>query len=1211
MPEFQPIRVLCECTGVDLVHPPDRQPPGKFPFLKNARSVQEGGITSRPGFGAPLNPAPFDQIDVHSVRRMNNENPNASPSFRRFVGAGAKLFSVDAGLIDTGYSANPLSLIPWRPDQSTEPWLYVGDSNKMRKVRMDTTVQTNYRIGIVPPTAAPFVQGGVPLYTIVSEFTSAGGWANGGTAGTITEVARDPAPHDTIVGLLDFNVDPGFGSIGWCNISPANAASDFSWIGVGSRLLIGDGGGTAETVTVTEVHTRLSSSTILAIDYDTPGGPGLATIQATDPLLGLSRNSMVQLEGGEIPYVLSVTIGPDGLYSFRVFCDDVHVAGDTVVGIACFRAYLANAGHVAGETITAASIKSTIATGIGTLTLSTNLDLSKAGARPMSPEDYLHVSIRVDTPANLSEGRLLVDVDSTTNNFTQNLYYLPFRPADSTPALVGTLTSLQALQTAAQNLLIGEVEANVPTPGFANSTDPQIGSGASAVVPDSEQLFAGNQAWTELLIPYSALQRVGSDSTRSLANVKAIQIYFNCTGSINVQVSAWWVGGTFGPDTAPPTAQPLLYRYRYRSTLTGAKSQQSPATRALVQAQTDGTITGISNGAISFRQEVLVYPFLSFDLQVDQIDIERFGGVLNEWHYVGTVPNNGSPIFHDSYSDEEIKTNPPLEIDAVLPFPSFDDPITGTVNVIGTAVRWVSGPKFNVTWAPGQEILIGGVAYIVYGQPVSNVLLYTVQNVGVLVAATFLVAEPVLTGEPMAFIIGPFADNFLLSWGDPRNPGTIRATKGNDPDSAPIEYFLELCSPSEPIIGGVIYDNNAVVASNKRFWRIGIDANALAAGRGNILTKEELNVGHGLFAPWAICAGPAIFFLGDDGVPYETQGALANSLIEDDIRPLFPRDGVAGAITNGIYPPDLTITNRLRFGYVQNKLRFDFQNTNAQQFCLLYDPLRKGWWPWIYEAVEMNFAYWEEGESLLSELLLGQDGNVYQVSGAGDNGANIDVQIQFPYVNSGQSRSQKFYGDLMVDADPAGAGTVTIQQKFDLGAVSRAAQQLQGNGRKEFPLDTFGGQGQLAFNVGALVEWSSSSAAPTIYEWQPFAYDTGTVLRTSWASIPTSHGFRGWQHIREGYLPILMPQIGTLSLIVIVDGVALPAFTFTPTVAGQLQKIRFDAVPNKGLLYEYQIAPSSVPFLIFEKDLEIEAKPWGSPGPYALLRPFGDGFGIQ
>jgi hypothetical protein len=709
------------------------------------------------------------------------------------------------------------------------------------------------------------------------------------------------------------------------------------------------------------------------------------------------------------------------------------------------------------------------------------------------------------------------------------------------------------------------------------------------------------------MIPYATLQRVGADATRSMANVQSVQVYINCTGTVTVQASSWWVGGTYGPDTTPVTAQPYLYRYRYRSTLTGAKSQQSPGTRAQVVATPDGSITGLSNGAVAYRQQVLVYPFLSTDPQVDQIDIERFGGVLNEWHFVGTVPNLGSPVLADDYSDDDIKTNPPLETDVVLPFPSFDDPITGTVNTAGTAVRWVSGPKFNLTWAPGQEILIAGIPYTVYGQPISDTLLYTVQNVGVLTGAALLVAEPVLTGIPMPFIIGPFAENFLLSWGDPRNAGTIRCTKGNDPDAAPIKYYLELCSPSEPIIGGVIYDNNAIVASNKRFWRIGIDANALATGQGNVLTKEELDVGHGLFSPWAICAGPAIFFLGDDGVPYASNGASATSLVEDDLRPLFPRDGVPGKTTNGIYPPDLTVTNRLRFAWVQNRLRFDFQNTlgGGEQFCLVYDPLRKGWWPWIYESVEMNTAYWEEGESLVSELLLGQDGHVYQAGGFGDNGAVIDVKIQFPYISSGNSRTQKFYGDVMMDIDPGGVSNVQVTQQFDLGAITGATQTITGNGRAQYPLDTQAGSGQLAYNVGALVTWSSATASATAYEWQPSAYDTGTVLRTSWASLPTSNGLHGWQHVRDGYLALSMPSLGTLNLIITVDGKPLPPFPFTPTVPNQLQKIRFDAVANKGLLYQYSIAPGP-PFLLFEKDLEIEAKQWGSTGEYVVLRPFGD-----
>ena len=1196
MPQFQPIRVPFECLGVDLVHPPDRQPQGKYPFLNNARSVQEGTITARPGYGAPLNAVPFDQANVHSIRRMNNSLPGANPTSRRFVGAGTKLYSADAGVIDTGYSGDPLSLVVWRPDQSVEPWMYVGDKNKMRKCRMDGSTQTNYQVGITPPTAAPVCTLSQPFYQEIQDFFSISGWSNSGDAGSPSSVAR--AAASTTIGNILYDT----GTTGWANVAVLNSAGNYGWLGLGMLLTFNQGAGNGEEVVVQEVHLKVASTTILGIQYDV-GTTGLATVQAAEPLAGIDRNSLMDFNVGsmsteEVASILSYTIGPDGLYSFRVRLGYTHVAGEPIAGVPSFRCYTTH-NHVPTEPITATAMKSTVtfSTGTGKLTNtalyspSAPLNLSQCSSiiggggtsgRPLTPDDYLHISLLVNNPAAITQILVQLDVDAATNNFTQNYYQINVQQNLAQALLTGGATALNTLETAAQATLINEVVAPSGGPGFA-------GAAASPnLTPNFLQLYGGNNAWTEILVPLSELQRVGSDTTRSLANVAAFQIIIQCSATVNIEISSWYVGGGYGCNTGLPESQYLNWRYRYRSSLTGAKSQQSPGVRTGVQA---------------YRQQGLITPTVSTDPQVDWIDIERFGGVLNEWHYVGSVPNNAGDFpFSDSYMDDEIKTAPALEIDTVLPFPSFDVPMTGICNVVGTDVKWVSGATFNTSWAPGQEILIDGIAYTVYGQPNSTTDLQTVENVGVLTGVPFVVAEPTLIGQPLPHIIGPFEQGqFLLGWGDPRNPGTIYATKGNDPDSAPIQYYLELSDPSEPIVGGVVWDNNAIIASNKRFWRISIDANAVQTGQGNVLVKQELQVGRGLFAPWAICAGPLIWFLDEAGVPCETGGGPAVSIVEDDLRPLFPHDGSAALAVNGYNPPDLTQTTKLRMAYANGKMRFMFQDTTAAQVSWDYDPTRKGW-KFNTFAVPINLAYWEEGESLDSELLCGQNGNVYQVGGFSDNGAAITVNAQVPYQFN--SRTEKFVGDNWLDADPQGVTNLTVQQTFDLGAVVNTAQPIAGASRAQYPLNTSNSNGQLARNAGLLITWSSASAAPVLYEWQPWFYDTGTVLRTSWASLPTSHGLEGWQHMREGYLPFLMPVAGTVNLIVTIDGVAQVMYPFNPT-ANRLQKLLVDFLPAKGLMYEWQLQ-SSTPFLIFAKDLEIKAKSWGSTGPYLTLKPFGD-----
>lgn len=1214
MGKYQPIRTVFDISGIDCVHPPDRLAPDKLPYALNIRSVVDGGFTSRPGYGAPLNATPFSG-QCHSIRRLNSTIPGSSPTSRRFVGAGTTLYSVDAGQIDTGYSGNPLSLVTWRPDQSPAPWMYVYDSQRMQKCQMNAA-QTHYNIGIAPPTVAPTVELSTPGYTIVDDFLSASGWAETGTSGAPTEITRN-LPSATIGYILYDS-----GSTGWANISPTNTQDDYHWIGGGARLALNSGGGDAETIIVQEVHLQVSNSTISGIVYDS-GSTGLCTIQAANPLAGISRESMLLLNSGggtaEAVRVLSIAEGPDGLYSFRCSTVNNHAATETLTGLASFRCYCANT-HSSTETITGGGLTFGTTKGIGSIYKLSNLDLSQAAGRPLTRDDIMHISVWVDNPNNLIEARIMLNISGSDTSFDTDWYYFSFQPAFNSAAISGSQTSLQALQTAATNALLQDVTVAIPSAGLTGATQPAYGTpGQSPIgqydaygtyssvdVPASEQLYAGSEDWTEIYIPFSALTRIGADATRSIANVNAIGLWVNCSGTVNIQASAWWVGGGYGPNTLAATAQPLLYRYRYRSKETGAKSQQSPATRSTLQVNPNGSINGSTSGLIAQRQQVAVTAALSADPQVDQIDFERFGGVNLGWNYVGTLPNTGTPTFLDTYADADIVTNPPLETDAVMPWPSFDIPRSGTCNVVGTQVTWISGDQFNTSWAPGQEILINGIPYTVYGQPGSATSLATVENVDVLTNVPFLVAEPVLIGQPLPYVIGPFSSNFLLGWGDPRNPGLIYATKGGDPDSAPLNYYLELSSPSEPIVGGVIFDDNAIVASTKRFWRVSIDPQAVASGQGNVLTAVEIPVGRGLFSPWAICAGPVIWFLGDDGVPYATTGSAAASLVENDLRPLFPHDGGPGIGFDGFEPPDLTQTTKLRFSYVESHLRFDYQDTNAVQRTLLYDPARKGWLPDQY-TVPMNLGYWEEGQSLTSELLLGQDGNVYQVGGFSDNGYPIPVTAYTPVVNGGNPRTEKFWSDQWLDADPQGATNLSLIQGFyfftqTFPAITVGAGQT---GRGSYPLDINSQQGILGQNAQVQISWSSATAAPVIYEWQAWAEDTGTVLRTSWASLPTSHGLKGYQHVRDGYLPVYLPNAGTVNLVVTCDGQVQATIPFNPS-AGRLQKLRWDFPPNpnKALMFQYNL--NGVPVLVFEKDLEVTVKAWGSAGPYQNLKPFGD-----
>jgi hypothetical protein len=146
-----PEGLVLDFHGMDLVNPVDRIPEGKYAYAQNVRRYLGGGTTSR---------ATQDSISytlpsaVHSLRRLNDLTP-AGPvlGFVIIGGASDKIYS-NATQVDSGYSGNQVSLIPFRPNASVQPWMYCFDSQKSGKVRSDGL---RYRVGIAEPQASPTI----------------------------------------------------------------------------------------------------------------------------------------------------------------------------------------------------------------------------------------------------------------------------------------------------------------------------------------------------------------------------------------------------------------------------------------------------------------------------------------------------------------------------------------------------------------------------------------------------------------------------------------------------------------------------------------------------------------------------------------------------------------------------------------------------------------------------------------------------------------------------------------------------------------------------------------------------------------------------------------------------------------------------------------------------------------------------------------------
>jgi hypothetical protein len=158
--------------GMDTVHPPDGLPANKFAYAQNVRAYIGERTSARAQEDPPVLTLPSS---VHSLRRLNDLTP-AGPSagFVLVGGAGGSLYA-NGTQVASGLSGDPLSLIPFRPAASVQPWMYVGDSaqwgvtidsssgsieviwlapNGMLKVRSDGVC---YAMGVEEPHVAPSI----------------------------------------------------------------------------------------------------------------------------------------------------------------------------------------------------------------------------------------------------------------------------------------------------------------------------------------------------------------------------------------------------------------------------------------------------------------------------------------------------------------------------------------------------------------------------------------------------------------------------------------------------------------------------------------------------------------------------------------------------------------------------------------------------------------------------------------------------------------------------------------------------------------------------------------------------------------------------------------------------------------------------------------------------------------------------------------------
>lgn len=1225
-PKFNRTTERFYVRGIDLNNPQDSVRQGFVPIIENVRSFTEGVIQPRQGLGG--GPAALagtvlaGKSPVHSIRRLNDP---ASNTFARIVGVGDSLafgttvFPYTRAQYNGSnvvFSGNPLALIPYRPDQSPQSWMYVGDSpganNFMYKIAINGTV---HQMGLQPPTVPPTITNGAQVFgtQLYTNFQNAAGWTNDGTVIT-TGIASQTRVNVGVINTTVVVYDDGRaipnGSPGWCNIVLPAAA--ISVLGRGAILEVVTGGPTLTQLLVHDVFPTNSVAllSIANIIYDS-GVNGTCTIQASTAVDELVQDTIIFIGGLFYARVTSIAKGPDGSLSFRCSTGINTVgAGQTLAVIPSARVYDTGAGMTpaGGDPIGQRDITTGTPTppvpGIGWLNINTAVDLTEfhtisANGLGVTDDDYVHLSFQTTDLSAITQGRILFNNDAeVTPTYTRNFYYRAFTPNDLVSATTAKDTSINNRNT----IIINRQLDNGGRPVYSGSglesgnDDPwaarrdareargsRIDNPPKLVAPGTDpnapttddparsQTGTGASQWHELIFRRGELVRVGNDESRGYNNINGFRLELtinsNTGPTVGIAINSLSLYGSGALDVGD-RGDVYLYRYRYRCSTTGVRSNYSPVGRAYAKP---------------YRETVSVVCTSSTAPEVDKIDIERWGGSLTNWIYVGTC-SNSTRTFTDTIADDALVANVAFsEGDSNFqPFPCLLPPKTGTTAVAGVCgimVRDV-GANFDPRWVKDTPLKIDGVQTAIT-RVLSSSLMEIRDSLGTRSSVAWEIPQPEII-QPVRSLWGPYNGRFF-GCGDSNNPGTVYWTTGNNPDSTQESFYLEVTATSEPLQGGGIFNGRCYVFSSERLFlleEIGPDS----------FIAIEVPGRNGLFSPWALCVGERMWYLDKDGI-YQTAGGDPINITDRTMRPLFVREGTGGQAVNGFNPPKIVAGEEanLRLAYYDSRLYFTYRDSANTYRVLSYTVFagpeggsEAGWWPDVYTP-GLSCLYGEEGTAVHSLLAGGTNGNLYSIGGPSDNGSAIAWHLRSGAYDAGDRRALKLWGDSIVEADPNNATiNVAIGYNNYSNTLALTPTSFTGATRVQQILDISSGSEFEARNIQLDLTGSSTTATPLLYFWEPsFALrPEASVLRASQWEDAGQFGDKFFQGIKirantGGITRTVQVQYDIAgvgdTLLINHNGDLQKDYSFAGAfTANQVRLIPTDGAPDAWQLYDWQ-----------------------------------------
>ena len=1006
--------------GMNTVLPVDKVPPTKYAYAQNVRAYLHDRTTGRSTQDSSVQQLPYP---VHSVRRMNDTTPAGPPQGYILVeGAGDNLYAANTQ-VASGLSGNPVSLVPFRPNESVQPWMYVGDSAQtgveidgfsppagMLKVRSDGTC---YKMGIEEPQLAPTVSfvpasdtvstvGPVTVYVFNNPSQSHSAplagvyiWKNtndpvGGSAviettGEAQDVASGNSllfDYEPLEGGPPFMDGNGVNPVAWSQYTTYvgtvstngtavtwDSGNQFSGLSSGDSIVIG-GSTYAITGAVTNTSLTLTTSAGVqsAVNY-------AAAVITGSVYLFVPALESEGYQDFNASILATLYIPAAGTYTLSLYVKDdlLWGIGNSANGVASWPA------PTGGETLS--TIGQTITTISGYPLLPRTYESNGEDSH------YTQASVVVTFSA---PGNYPIELDWCYWDHTPRGLVVFCNDLNIPPIPTTTITDAQYRYTYRSSATGATSNPSPESPQAALSVLANNLNALSSPDPQVDKVD-----WYRLDSGLENFTYVGTvDNDYFTADLM--------TAVVSPGVQQVQIGNLTNADV----------------TTTGQKILVDTGVHAEI-------ITVISYTGQYFDH--LHFPPLFHPATIT--------ADFTKTHAIGAPLLGLTLVFSDTLLDTDVAGNPILAFDNYEPFPSIDLPQNGAVNIDGEGnVTWASGDQFNIRWLPGTIILIGTVAYTLNTRPTSATALTAtnVENVGgieVVVVppqgayVTYSIPQPILAAQPLPYLWGP-TDNvsFFFGVGDPLRPGTLYWSKGNNPDSAPDTNQQDVTSPSEPLMNGVIVNGIGLVMSSERGFLIYPNFfNALATVEGttgSTWTIQESIQTRGLYMPRCITVdgGGNVFFRAKDGVYVSPGGQGAKSITDEDLFNLFPHEGfnpfpvIRGPYT--AWPPDDSQPQAQQMAVANGYLYYDYLDVTGTPRTLVYDIAAKGWVVDIYEY-QVAVHQLAEGAGVNGVLCGCFDGTVRVLSDSGVEGASSVLML--PSNNAGDTRAPKYWGDLYIE----------------------------------------------------------------------------------------------------------------------------------------------------------------------------------------------------